>query len=94
MKQHSYSYPLDLEWTTAEITVAISFFNAVEDAYEKTVNRQLLLSRYDDFCQVAGSKMAVKQLERQFAAVSGYQAYPVVKAARNSTKKTIKMVGD
>lgn len=43
---------------------------------------------------VVSSKMGEKQLWRQFAQVSGYEAYPVLKRARESQAKFIKMVGD
>ncbi|MGM9892471.1 UPF0223 family protein [Limosilactobacillus sp.] len=94
MKAQSYSYPLDPEWTVAEMTTVIDFFRAVEDAYEGGVQRQHLLKCYRQFQTVVGSKMREKQLGRQFASQSGYQFYPVVKQAMNSEQKILKMVGD
>ncbi|WP_283587876.1 UPF0223 family protein [Limosilactobacillus viscerum] len=94
MKNQTYSYPLDPEWTTDEITTVINFFRAVEDAYEVGISRDKFLSCYRAFQGVAGSKMGEKRLGRQFADASGYEFYPLVKLAQNSASKTIKMVGD
>ena len=69
-------------------------WRAVEDAYEAGIGRQVFLDRYRDFKTVVPSKMGEKQLWRQFAQASGYETYPVLKRARESQAKFIKMVGD
>lgn len=94
MNDQNYSYPLDPDWTVEEMTTVISFFRAIEDAYEVGINRGELLARYRRFQAVVGSKMGEKQLGKQFAAVSGYEFYPAVKLAMKTNQKTIKMVGD
>lgn len=94
MKEQSYSYPLDPAWATSEMATVISFYRAVEDAYEVGINRAKFLDCYHDFQGVVRSKMGEKRLGRQFAEASGYEFYPVVKMAESSNKKTIKMAGD
>lgn len=89
--EHSYSYPLDPSWSTDEIVTVVNMLRAVEDAYETGVNRQHVLDAYQAFKVVVPTKAGEKQLGRQFAKLSGYQLYDVVKAARQSTKKTIKL---
>lgn len=94
MNQQNYSYPIDPDWTTAELAKVINFLRAVEDAYEVGIARKELLQRYREFKTVVSSKAGEKQLGRQFAKASGYEIYDAVKLARNSTAKKIKIVGD
>ena len=94
MKEQNYAYPLDSDWSISEMETVIAFWRAVEDAYEAGIGRQVFLDRYRDFKTVVPSKMGEKQLWRQFAQASGNEAYPVLKRARESQAKFIKMVGD
>lgn len=94
MKEQNYAYPLDSDWSISEMETVIAFWRAVEDAYEAGIGRQVFLDRYRDFKTVVPSKMGEKQLWRQFAQASGYETYPVLKRARESQAKFIKMVGD
>lgn len=94
MKEQNYAYPLDSDWSISEMETVIVFWRAVEDAYEAGIGRQVFLDRYRDFKTVVPSKMGEKQLWRQFAQASGYEAYPVLKRAHESQAKFIKMVGD
>lgn len=90
MKEQNYAYPLDSDWSISEMETVIAFWRAVEAG----IGRQVFLDRYRDFKTVVPSKMGEKQLWRQFAQASGYEAYPVLKRARESQAKFIKMVGD
>ena len=94
MKGQNYAYPLDSDWSISEMETVIAFWRAVEDAYEAGIGRQVFLDRYRDFKTVVPSKMGEKQWWRQFAQASGYETYPVLKRARESQAKFIKMVGD
>ena len=94
MKGQNYAYPLDSDWSISEMETVIAFWRAVEDAYEAGIGRQVFLDRYRDFKTVVPSKMGEKQLWRQLAQASGYETYPVLKRARESQAKFIKMVGD
>lgn len=94
MKDQNYSYPLESDWTISEMETVVAFWRVIEEAYEGGIDRQTLLTRYHAFKTVVPSKMGEKQLCRQFARVSGYEAYPVLKRAQESQAKIIKMVGD
>ncbi|MDO4903774.1 MAG: UPF0223 family protein [Limosilactobacillus sp.] len=94
MKEKSYSYPLNPDWTPDEMVTVINFFNAVEDAYETGCDRDKFMDNYRKFQNVVGSKMGEKQLGREFKDVSGYDYYQVVKLAQSSSQKKLKMVGD
>lgn len=78
----SYSYPLDLSWSTEELTTVLHFLNQVELAYEDKVESAKLLSAYSAFKGVVKSKGQERQIDRDFEAVSGYSTYRAVKAAR------------
>lgn len=87
----NYQYPIDLDWTNAEMAIVVKMWNGLEQAYESNINREELLSRYRAFKTVVPSKMEEKQLGNAFEKVSGYQLYGTIKKARNSESKTISM---
>lgn len=82
----NYSYPLDLSWSTDEITAVLSFLNQVENAYESKVDAQKLLKCYADFKIVVKSKAQEKQIDRDFEKSSGYSTYKAVQAAISKEK--------
>lgn len=45
----NYTYPLDINWSTDEITSVLSFLNQVEKAYEAKVEASQLLQSYATF---------------------------------------------
>ncbi|MDM8331766.1 UPF0223 family protein [Limosilactobacillus pontis] len=94
MQSQNYSYPLNPGWSTAEMETVIAMLRAVEDAYEVGINRQELLKCYWAFKQIVNSKAEEKQIGRDFERESGYVLYRVVKQARESDARTIKMAGD
>ena len=81
-KEKNYSYPIDSDWTTDEMSAVIGMFRVVEDAYEVGVDRQAIIDQYKKFKQVANSKAYEKQLGNQFADVSGYSLYKVMQATK------------
>lgn len=87
----SYSYPLDLTWSTDEITSVLSFLNQVELAYETKADVEKLLSSYAIFKSVVKSKAQEKQIDREFEATSGYSTYRAVQAAKNKGKGVISL---
>lgn len=74
-----YSYPFSIEWSTEEIIDVISFFEGIEMAYEKGINRQELLTRYRKFKQVVPAISEEKTYFREFEEESGYACFPVIK---------------
>ena len=55
-----YQYPMDVDWTTEEKMAVISFFQAVEKAYETGIAKQALLEAYKRFKEVVPSKAEEK----------------------------------
>ena len=87
----SYSYPLDLTWSTDELTSVLSFLNQVELAYEAKADAETLLARYADFKTIVKSKAQEKQIDREFEATSGYSTYRAVQAAKAKGKGGISL---
>ncbi|KRM72545.1 UPF0223 family protein [Lacticaseibacillus brantae] len=88
----NYQYPLDFDWTKAEMIKVTTFYQLVEDAYEKGVDRDNLLAAYNGFKQVVPDKGTERQYDRDFEDQSGYSIYQTVKAARSAKQKILKMV--
>lgn len=84
MKQ--YTYPIDLSWSTDEMTSVLSFLNQVEAAYEGQADVTKLLEAYADFKQVVPGKAQERQIDREFEKISGYSTYQAVKRAKELGK--------
>ncbi|MDY4760979.1 UPF0223 family protein [Streptococcus thoraltensis] len=91
MPNNNYSYPLDLSWSTEEMTSVLHFFNQVEKAYESKVDGKVLLEAYKDFKKVVPSKGEEKRLDKDFERVSGYSTYRTVQAAKSQSEGWVKL---
>lgn len=85
----NYTYPLDLTWSTEELSTVLSFLNQVENAYETKADAGRVLEAYAAFKTVVKSKAQEKQIDREFEMTSGYSTYRVVKAAKDKGKGVI-----
>lgn len=86
-----YQYPISLDWNTEEIVDVIHFFECVEKAYEKGIERKQLMDAYRRFKEIVPSKAEEKTICQEFEEVSGYSSYRVVKSAKDSSEPSIKM---
>jgi uncharacterized protein YktA (UPF0223 family) len=87
-----YQYPILIDWSTEEIVDVIAFFECIEKAYEKGINRSGLMDAYRRFKEIVPSKAEEKKICNEFEEVSGYSSYRVVKKAKDSEDVlTIKM---
>lgn len=77
-----YSYPLELDWTTQEMIAVVEFYQMIEAVYEKGVDREQFMVKYRAFKEVVRSIAGEKTAFREFEEVSGYAAFPAVKAAK------------
>ncbi|MGT2957748.1 hypothetical protein A9Q68_02335 [Streptococcus bovimastitidis] len=82
----NYTYPLDMNWSTDDITSVLSFLNQVEKAYESKVEASQLLQTYKSFKEIVPSKSQEKQIDKAFQKASGYSSYQVVKKAKEIEK--------
>lgn len=88
-----YTYPLDLDWSQAEMVAVVNMWEAVEKAYEEGIEREQLLTRYQKFKEVVKSIGEERTLGREFEEVSGYSLYRVMQEVRKTTASVIKMKG-
>lgn len=87
----NYAYPINLAWSTDELSSVLSFLNQVEKAYEGGTEAQTLLKAYKVFKMIVPSKGEERQIDRDFEAVSGYSSYRAVQAAKVQEKGTIRL---
>lgn len=76
-----YNYPLDYTWSTQDIIDVMSLYNAVEQAYEQGISKDDFMQAYRQFKKVVGTKSEEKQIDKEFAKVSGYSIYKVFEAS-------------
>ena len=79
-----YQYPIDYTWSTDEIVDVIHFYECIEKAYEKGIDRDLLLQSYRRFKEVVPWKAQEKTLFNEFEEVSGYVPYQAVKEIKQT----------
>ncbi|MFD0897952.1 UPF0223 family protein [Loigolactobacillus binensis] len=91
MNNQNYQYPLDPDWTKAELVTVIAFYRVVEQAYEQGCQVTDFLSAYQAFKKIVPGKAAEKRLDREFSQVSGYSSYRAVQTAKQATKRQFKM---
>lgn len=92
MIEVEYQYPMDMDWNKQEIIDVIGFFHCIEKAYEKGIDREILIAAYRRFKEIVPSKSEEKKFFREFEEVSGFSSYHVVKQAREAEEnRKIKM---
>ncbi|WP_105986047.1 UPF0223 family protein [Staphylococcus chromogenes] len=78
-----YPYPIDVDWSQEEMIQVIEFFNAIESYYESSVERDVVMKRYQAFKKVVPGKADEKNIFGEFKKTSGYDSYKVVQQAKN-----------
>jgi uncharacterized protein YktA (UPF0223 family) len=87
-----YQYPIDYTWSTDEIVDVIKFFEAIEKAYEKGIERDEVMNTYRRFKEIVPSKAEEKTICGEFEEISGYSSYRTIKKAKEvSAGDRIKM---
>ncbi|MBO0962565.1 UPF0223 family protein [Neobacillus sp. MM2021_6] len=79
-----YQYPIDYNWSTDEIVDVIKFFEAVEQAYEKGIERDKIMKTYRRFKEIVPSIAQEKTICGEFEEISGYSSYRTIKKAKES----------
>jgi uncharacterized protein YktA (UPF0223 family) len=79
-----YQYPIDHAWSTDEIVDVIKFYECIEHAYEKGIDRDLLLNVYRRFKEIVPGKAEEKKLCGEFEEMSGYSAYRTLQKVKNA----------
>ncbi|MFC4320338.1 UPF0223 family protein [Litchfieldia salsa] len=86
----NYQYPIDYSWETNETVDVIRFFQCVELAYEKGIERDILIAAYQRFKEIVPSKSEEKKLCKDFEEGSGYSTYLLLKKAKETSSEKIK----
>lgn len=79
-----YQYPIDHTWSTDEIVDVIKFFQCIELAYEKGIERDDLLNVYRRFKEIVTSKAEEKTICSEFEEMSGYSSYRTIQKAKDA----------
>jgi uncharacterized protein YktA (UPF0223 family) len=77
-----YQYPIDLDWSTEEIVDVIKYFESIEMAYEKGIEREQFMNAYRRFKEIVPGKAQEKNICDEFEEQSGYSSYRTVKLAK------------
>ncbi|HYK72203.1 MAG TPA: UPF0223 family protein [Pseudoneobacillus sp.] len=80
-----YQYPIDHTWTTDEIVDVIKFYESIEHAYEKGIDRDVILNVYRRFKEIVPSKSEEKTLCGEFEDISGYSSYRTIQKAKEAS---------
>ncbi|MCE4048445.1 MULTISPECIES: UPF0223 family protein [Bacillaceae] len=87
-----YQYPIDIDWSTEEIVEVVKFFECIEAAYEKGIEKEALMEQYKLFKKIVPGKAQEKNVCDEFEEVSGYSTYRTIKKAKEAEAGTkIKM---
>ncbi|MBS4198810.1 UPF0223 family protein [Bacillus sp. FJAT-49732] len=89
-----YQYPFSLDWTTEEIVDVVHFYQAIEKAYEKGIDKMELMKRYKRFKEIVPSKAEEKKFDKEFEEVSGYSSYKTIKKAKETENNSIILMGN
>ncbi|KSU88049.1 hypothetical protein A2U94_11660 [Bacillus sp. VT 712] len=77
-----YQYPISLDWSTEEIIDVVKFFESIEKAYEKGIEREQLMGIYRRFKEIVPSKAEEKTICNDFEDQSGYSSYRTIQQAK------------
>lgn len=87
-----YQYPIETDWTTDEVIDVIQYFQKIEEAYSKGVDRDLFLDAYRRFKEIVPGKAQERKICDEFEEVSGFSSYRTVNAVKaTESGKKIKM---
>lgn len=84
-----YQYPFSLDWNKEEVIDVVGFFQAIEAAYEKGIEKNQLMEAYRRFKEIVPSKADEKKFCGEFEAESGYSPYRTVQKMKDSAPNEI-----
>lgn len=90
MSTENYEYPLMPEWDVSEVIIAADLYQAVEKLYTSGIDRNEYLHKYRRFQKMEPAKMAQKQLDKRFRAVSGFSIYAASQYVLKNEKRFLR----
>ncbi|MDQ0253870.1 uncharacterized protein YktA (UPF0223 family) [Evansella vedderi] len=76
------SLPISIDWSKEEIVDVVNFYEAVDKAYNKGVDKDLLLALYYRFKEVVPGKADEKKDFKLYEEQTNQSPYHVVKKAK------------
>jgi len=73
-----------MDWDTQEIVDVVNFYETIDQAYKKGVERDVLLALYRRFKEIVPGKSEEKQNFKEYEEQSNQSPYLVLKKARES----------
>ncbi|ADU30912.1 UPF0223 family protein [Evansella cellulosilytica] len=84
--------PISMDWSKEEIIDVVNFYEGVDKAYKKGIDRELMLVLYHHFKKVVRSKGEEKGYFKDYEEQTDQSPYHVMKLAREAKdQKVIKM---
>ncbi|TMW73038.1 UPF0223 family protein [Alteribacter natronophilus] len=85
------SIPISTDWSKDEVIDVVNFFETVDSAYGKGAEREVIAALYKRYKEVVPSKSEEKQAFKEYEKQTGQSPYHVVKKARETEEKLVKM---
>ncbi|WP_026690083.1 UPF0223 family protein [Alteribacter aurantiacus] len=83
--------PISVEWSKEEVIDVVNFFEAIDQAYGKGVEKDVLETLYGRYKKIVPSKAEEKQAFKEYEKQSGQSPYHVVKKAKEIDEAIVKM---
>ena len=83
--------PISLDWSTEEVVDVIHFFQGVEAAHQKGIDRVDLMNRYRRFKEIVPSKSEEKQVCKEFDEEAGVSCYRAVQKAKAAESDRVRL---
>ncbi|MFA9557305.1 UPF0223 family protein [Evansella sp. AB-rgal1] len=85
------SIPISIDWSKDEIVDVVNFYEVIDQAYKKGVDRNLLITLYRRFKEVVPGKADEKRDFKEYEEQTNQSPYLVMKKARETDAEVIKM---
>ncbi|MBD8007384.1 UPF0223 family protein [Bacillus norwichensis] len=82
-----YQYPISHHWSTDETVDVIRFFQSIEKAHEKGIERNVLMQAYRRFKEIVPGKADEKNICNEFEEASGYSTYKVIQKMKQASSE-------
>ncbi|UCZ51878.1 UPF0223 family protein [Bacillus shivajii] len=87
--KNEVSFPISYDWSKDEVVDVIHFYEAIDQAYKKGVDRDLMIGLYKRFKEIVPSKSEEKQSFKDYEEQTDQSPYHVVKKAKEASPETI-----
>ncbi|MDG5789474.1 UPF0223 family protein [Evansella sp. AB-P1] len=89
MKEKNIQIPISMDWSKEEIIDVVNFYEAVDLAYKKGVERALFLALYRRFKEIVPGKADERNDFKKYEEQTGQSPYHTVKKAKEDKNSPI-----